>query len=99
MSAYPDLACMVGLFGYNIPACLEAVKEAKKTGKIKLVSFDENEGTLQGVIDGHVYGTVSQQPYYYGDHSVRILSALVRGDASVVRPKQFPMVPTKWLKK
>src|SRR4051794_22997032 len=28
MSAYPDLACMVGLFAYNTPACLEAVKEA-----------------------------------------------------------------------
>jgi ribose transport system substrate-binding protein len=99
MSAYPDLGCMVGLFAYNIPACLEAVKEAKKTGKIKLVSFDENEGTLQGVIDGHVYGTVSQQPYYYGYHSVRILAALVRGDNTVVPPNKFLEVPIKVVKK
>jgi ribose transport system substrate-binding protein len=99
MSAYPDLGCMVGLFAYNIPACLEAVKEAKKTGKIKLVSFDENEGTLQGVIDGHVYGTVSQQPYFYGYHSVRILAALVRGDVSVVPPNKFLEVPIKVVKK
>jgi len=33
MTAYPSLACMVGLFGYNMPQCLEAVKEAHKTGK------------------------------------------------------------------
>jgi len=99
MSAYPDLGCMVGLFAYNIPACLEAVKEAKKTGKIKLVSFDENDGTLQGVIDGYVYGTVSQQPYYYGYHSVRILAALIRGDNSVLPPNKFLEVPIKVVKK
>jgi ribose transport system substrate-binding protein len=90
---------MVGLFAYNIPACLEAVKEAKKTGKIKLVSFDENDGTLQGVIDGYVYGTVSQQPYYYGYHSVRILAALIRGDNSVLPPNKFLEVPIKVVKK
>jgi len=99
MSAYPDLACMVGLFAYNTPACLEAVKEAKKTSKIKLVSFDENEGTLQGIIDGHIHGTVSQQPYLYGYHSVRILAALVRGDNSVLPPNKFLEVPIKLVKK
>jgi len=99
MTAYPDLGCMVGLFAYNIPQCLEAVKEAKKTGKIKLVSFDENDATLQGVIDGHVYGTVSQQPYYYGYHSVRILAALIRGDTSVLPPNKFLEIPIKIVKK
>ena len=99
MTAYPDLGCMVGLFAYNTPECLEAVKEAKKTGQIKLVSFDENEATLQGIIDGHVYGTVSQQPYYYGYHSVRILAGLIRGDQSVLPPNKFLEVQTKIVKK
>jgi len=99
MTAYPDLGCMVGLFAYNTPECLEAVKEAKKTGKIKLVSFDENETTLQGIIDGHVYGTVSQQPYYYGYHSVRILAGLIRGDKTVLPPNNFLEVQTKIVKK
>src|SRR3954470_19226218 len=99
MTAYPDLGCMVGLFAYNIPECLEAVKEAKKTGKIKLVSYDENDATLQGLIDGHVYGTVSQQPYYYGYHSVRILAGLIRGDSSVLPPNKFLEVPIKIVKK
>jgi len=99
MTAYPDLGCMVGLFAYNIPECLEAVKEAKKTGKIKLVSFDENEATLQGLIDGHVYGTVSQQPYYYGYHSVRILAALIRGETAALPPNKFLEVPIKIVKK
>jgi ribose transport system substrate-binding protein len=89
MNVHPDLGCMVGLFAYNIPACMQAVKEADKLGKIQLVSFDEQESVLQGIIDGHVYGTVSQQPYLYGYHSVRILNALAKGDRSVLPEDGF----------
>ncbi len=80
----PDLGCMVGLFAYNMPACIEAVKGADKLNDIKLVSFDEADETLQGITDGYVYGTISQQPYLYGYHSVRILTALAKGDNSVL---------------
>lgn len=93
MASTADLACMVGLFAYNSPLCLEAAKEAGKTGKIKIVSFDEANAVLQGIIDGHVYGTVSQQPYYYGYHAVRILKGLVAGDKSVLPPGGFLEVP------
>ena len=84
IASIEDLACMVGLFAYNMPMCLEAVKEAGLLGAIKLVSFDEADGTLQGIIDGHVQGTISQQPYKYGFESVRILAGLARGDRSVL---------------
>jgi ribose transport system substrate-binding protein len=93
ITAFPDLACMIGLFGYNPPNCLEALKSANKTGQIKLVAFDENAPTLQGIVDGHIYGTVSQQPYLYGYHSVRILAALARGDESVLPKGGFLEVP------
>jgi ribose transport system substrate-binding protein len=93
MASTPDLACMIGLFAYNAPHCLEAAKEAGKIGKIKIVSFDEADAVLQGIIDGHVYGTVSQQPFYYGYESVRILNGLARGDKSVLPPGGFHEVP------
>ena len=93
MTANPDLACMVGLFAYNTPACKEAVKESGKLGKIQLVAFDEQEPTLQGITDGQIYGTISQQPYLYGYHSVRILTALARGDQSVLPKDKFYEVP------
>jgi ribose transport system substrate-binding protein len=99
ITAYPDLGCMVGLFAYNAPNCLEAVKQANKVGSIKIVSFDEQKETLQGITDGSVYGTVSQQPYQYGYHSVRILAGLVRGDESVLPPNKFLEVPIKIVKK
>jgi len=99
ITSIPDLACMVGLFGYNPPNCLEALKSAGKTGQIKLVAFDENAPTLQGIVDGHIYGTVSQQPYLYGYHSIRILAGLARGDNSVLPKDGFLEVPIVQVRK
>lgn len=99
IAAYADLTCMVGLFAYNTPMCLTAVREAGKLDTIKLVSFDEADGTLQGIIDGHVHGTVSQQPYQYGYQSVRILAGLARGDRSVLPEGGFLEVQGKIVRK
>jgi ribose transport system substrate-binding protein len=99
MASTPDLACMVGLFAYNVPMCVEALKGAGKIGKIKVVSFDEQDVTLQGIKDGAVHGTVSQQPYQYGRHSVRILAGLARKDKSVLPPKGFLEVEIRVVKK
>lgn len=93
IAAYSDLACMVGLFAYNPPACLEALKTAGKLGKIKLAAFDEADATLAAVAAGHAQGTVSQQPNLYGYHSVRVLAALARGDQSVLPKDKFLEVP------
>ena len=90
---HSDLGCMVGLFAYNPPKILEAVKDAGKLKQIKIVGFDEEDDTLQGIIDGQVYGTISQQPYYYGYHSVRLLKSLTQGDKSVLPPGGFLEVP------
>ena len=89
IARYPDLDCMVGLFAYNPPKCLEAVKEAGKLGQIKLVAFNEDNATLQGIVDGHIHGTVVQNPYQYGYQSVRVLAALKRGDRSVLPENGF----------
>ena len=94
IAAIPELGCMVGLFAYNIPACLAAVKEAGRIGAIKLVSFDEADDTLEGITKGEVYGTISQQPYYYGYESVRILAGLARGDQSVLPANGYLEVPS-----
>lgn len=99
IASIPDLACMVGLFAYNIPSCLAAVSEAGKVGQIKLVSFDENKDTLQGIVDGAVHGTVSQQPYYYGYESIRVLKALAQGDTSVVPENKFIEVKSVLVRK
>ena len=55
MSQHPDLAAMVGLFAYNPPAILQALKQADKLGKIKVIGFDEADETLQGIVDGTLH--------------------------------------------
>jgi ribose transport system substrate-binding protein len=84
LTKYPQLDCMVGLFAYNPPICLDVLKDAGLVGKVKIIGFDESDDTLQGIKDGSIEGTIVQNPYKYGYESVRILAALARGDKSVL---------------
>lgn len=93
--AYPDLGCMVGLFAYNPPYILEALKGADRVGEVQLVGFDEADETLQAIVDGQCHGTVVQNPYMYGYESVRILAGLARGDESVLPEGGFLDIPAQ----
>lgn len=99
IAKYPDLGCMVGLFAYNPPLILEAVREAGKVGDIKIVSFDEDEASLQGIVEGSIYGTTVQNPYQYGYKSVEILTALAKGDDSVIPENGFIDIPARNIRK
>ncbi|MCP4171137.1 MAG: substrate-binding domain-containing protein [Fuerstiella sp.] len=99
IAKYDDLGCMVGLFAYNPPLMLDAVREANKIGKIKIVAFDEEAASLQGIVDGEVYGTVVQNPYKYGYESVRVLAGLARGDESVIPEGGFIDIPARQIRK
>ncbi len=99
ISKYPELGCMVGLFAYNPPQILGAVAEANKLNQIKIVGFDEEAPTLQGILDGSVYGTVVQNPFEYGRASVRVLAALQRGDSSVIPANKFIDIPARSITK
>lgn len=81
---YPNIGCMVGLFAYNPPNILEAISGAGKLGEIKVVGFDEDDHTLQAIVDGNCYGTIVQNPYQYGYQSVELLSKLAAGDESAL---------------
>ncbi len=78
LGKWGDLACMVGLFEYEPPLLLDAVKSAGKLGQVQVVAFDENPQTLQGIVDGHVHGTVVQNPFEYGRASVELLGKLLQ---------------------
>ncbi len=90
---HPDLAGMVGLWSYNGPAILTAVKRAKKTGQIKIVCFDEEADTLAGIQEGTIFATVIQQPFEIGYRSVQVMSKLLQGDKSVVPENKRVLVP------
>jgi ribose transport system substrate-binding protein len=90
LARWHDVAGMVGLFEYETPLLLEAVRSAGRLGKVALVGFDENEATLQGIVDGHVHGTVVQNPYEYGRASIELLSRLVRAPDAKAREALLP---------
>jgi ribose transport system substrate-binding protein len=81
LSRHPDLGGAVGLFAYNPPLILEALKQGEKLGEVKVIAFDEADETLQGIVDGTVHGTVVQNPFEYGRQSVRVLAGLTRGQS------------------
>jgi ribose transport system substrate-binding protein len=82
---FPEVACMVGLWEYNPPAILRAVRKAGKQGKVAIVGFDENDETLDGIKQGDVVATVVQNPFEFGYLAVKLLTGLARGDESVLK--------------
>jgi ribose transport system substrate-binding protein len=95
----PDIAGMVGLWSYNGPAILSAVKEANKTDKVKIIAFDEEDPTLEGIKDGSIYATVVQQPFEFGYKSMELMAKYLNGDKSVVPATKQIFVPTLAIKK
>jgi ribose transport system substrate-binding protein len=91
---YPDIAAMVGLWSYNGPAILNAVREAGKAGRVRIVTFDEADETLAGIKAGHIYGTVVQQPYEFGYQAITRMAQAVRGDRSFIPATKQIIVPT-----
>jgi ribose transport system substrate-binding protein len=90
---------MVGLWAYNPPAILSAVKDAGKVGKIGIVGFDENEETLKAIAAGEIHGTIVQQPFVFGYKSVEYLSALARHQEVKVPESKMIYVPITVIKK
>lgn len=98
LSRFPNLDAIVGLFAYNGPLSLEALKQADLVGKIQIIAFDEAIQTLQAIKEGAIFGTVVQDPYRYGYESIRVLASLVRGDRSVLPPQGFLNIPARQIR-
>lgn len=84
LQLHPDLAGMVGIYGYNGPKSVEALREAQKNGrdvlgKVKVFGFDGLEESLEAIEAGHIAGTVVQQPFEFGYQSMKVLKALSEG--------------------
>jgi ribose transport system substrate-binding protein len=82
MAAHVDLAGIVGLYSYNGPAILAAVRSADKAGKVKIVCFDDDSKTLAGVAAGDIYGTVVQTANRIGYETIARMDQYLSGDKS-----------------
>ena len=96
---YPDLACLVGIWSYNGPAIASAVQDAGKVGKVKIVCFDTDPGTPEGIKSGAIYGTVVQDPFTFGYQSIKLLDQLAKGDKSGIPASKLNIVPNQAITK
>ncbi|MBI4605462.1 MAG: sugar-binding protein [Planctomycetes bacterium] len=95
LDKYPDLKCLVGLWSYNAPAIIKVVQEKGLQGKIKIVAFDEESPTLDGIEDGTVQSTVVQQPFEFGYQSIRALAKLARKEDAGLPANGLAYVPVR----
>lgn len=93
--SHPDVAALVGLWSYNSPAILSAVRDAGRIGRVKIIAFDEDDETLTGVKSGAIMGTVVQQPYEFGYQSMKLLARYIEGDKSFIPENELLIIPTK----
>ena len=96
---HPDIAGMVGLWSYNGPAILQALRPEGQLGKIQIVCFDEDRETLAAIKEGTIFGTVVQQPFEYGYQAVQAAGKILRGDRSVIPQNKTILIPTVVIQK
>jgi len=94
LKKYPDIAGMVGLWSYNGPAIVQALRPEAKLGTVKIVCFDDDRETLAAIKEGTIFGTVAQQPFDYGYQAVKTASQILKGDRSAIPGNKMIFVPT-----
>lgn len=99
LTKYPDVAGLVGLYSYNTPQIVEAVRASGRMGQVKVIGFDEDPVTLRGIADGAIEATVVQQPYEFGYQSMKLLAKVIEGDKSFIPANELMIIPTKVIDK
>jgi ribose transport system substrate-binding protein len=80
LAKHPDLAGMIGIYGYQGPAILNAVRGAGRTNQVQIVCFDDESDTLAGIAAGDIYGTIVQKPLQMGYQTIFRMDKYLRGD-------------------
>ncbi|HEY6546257.1 MAG TPA: sugar-binding protein [Vicinamibacteria bacterium] len=76
LNARPDVNLVCGLWSYNGPAIAAALEGTGKRGQVLAAVFDEEDGTLKGIREGTIAGTVVQHPFEMGYRSARWMHRL-----------------------
>lgn len=99
LTKYPNIDMLVGLYSYNTPQIYNAVMDSGKSGKVKIIGFDEGQLTLKGISEGVIISTVVQQPFEFGYQSMIDLDKVLKGDKSFLPADGKIIVPTRVIDK
>jgi ribose transport system substrate-binding protein len=81
LSAHPDLA---GVFSTNDQGAIGAVtglKQAKATGKVKLVAYDAATAEVAALKNGAISTLIAQNPRQEGEVAMETAAALINGES------------------
>lgn len=81
---HPGLNLLVGIWSYNAPAIVDAVKALGKRDEMTIVTFDAEQAAVQHMGDGMIDAMMVQNPYAMGFQGVRLMKALVENDEAVL---------------
>ncbi len=90
-----NLDLMVGLWAYNTPQIYQAVRQAGRENRVKIVGFDEDALTLRGVAEGVIHSTVVQQPNEFGYRSMKGMVSVLNGDRGWIPENKQVIVATR----
>ena len=96
MLAHPDLKLIIASTGPEGQGVAAAVKQAKKQGKVKVMSFDAVPAEVQALKQGTIQGLIAQTPEKIGAQQVTEVVNYLKahpngGPVSPVEPKQLPL--------
>jgi ribose transport system substrate-binding protein len=95
---YPQLKGLVGLWAYNGPAILNAVRDANNEA-VKIITFDEEDETLAGVESGRISATIVQQPYQFGYQAIHLMAKVLREGKQALPASGRQIIPTRKITK
>ncbi len=96
LAKYPELKAIVGLWNYNAPQAVMALKD-NPGRQVKIIAFDEDIETLEGIRNGTIVCSVAQQPYEFGYQSIKMLAKLHRGEPADIPDNKLIYVPVQVL--
>lgn len=77
-STYPEINVCINVCGFGAPAASKAMKEAGLEGKVLIMGIDDIQETLDGIKEGSIFATMTQNFYRMGYEPVQWISEFVK---------------------
>jgi len=81
-----EIDCIVGMNSYHGPVLVKLANDETLKDDVKLIAFDTESKTLDGVESGVLFATIAQDPYQYGYEAVNILNSFCRRSSEQLPP-------------
>ncbi len=88
----PDVKLIYGTNENSTTGICDAIAEAGKTGKIKVIGFNASDKEVAYIEDGTLSGTIVQNPYNMGYLGVKYADSAIKEDTDLLLPELITSV-------